>query len=247
MCEAPNRRGRTHTHARICLATHARAPAQRAHVGHGGRDASVHSSVIRVFTRRPSTMKMRDTGRDRAGAEERGRGGARGAVGAKGAGARQRAHSNTDKRLNYRTITGRSVPFAFPIICWETVCQYRTRGTLDNVDLSHSLSPSLTASLGPPRRCLLSTHTYTHRRTHSRFPHDIPPSVFRLSLSNPIALTVRPNSEIMIHCRFLDYTSLCSCAKRVYPEKISEKRCYSSKSCIFISRQRDRFCERGCK
>lgn len=38
---------------------------------------------------------------------------------------RGRGHSNTDKRLNYRTITGRLVPFAFPIICWETVCQYR--------------------------------------------------------------------------------------------------------------------------
>lgn len=101
------------------------------------------------------------------------------------AGARQRVHSNTDKGLNYRTITGRSVPFAFPIICWETVCQYRVPRTLDNAHLPSHLGHRVVCS---------------HFRTHFPFSRDIlllVPFLFSpvllsqlFRLSSPVASTV---------------------------------------------------------
>lgn len=105
---------------------------------------------------------------------------------AKGArGARQRVHSNTDKGLNYRTITGRSVPFAFPIICWETVCQYRVPRTLDNAYLPSHLGHRVVCS---------------HFRTHFPFSRDIlllVPFLFSpvllsqlFRLSSPVASTI---------------------------------------------------------
>ena len=64
---------------------------------------------------------------------------------------RERGRSNTDKRLNYRTITGRLVPFAFPIICWETVCQYRVL----SITLP-SLAPRAASANGFPQPLFLS-------------------------------------------------------------------------------------------